>query len=356
MTESRDAREAQRRVEQIHAFQQQLDELLREGVISLSGEQRERLDSYLTKSLGEMAERFDLDLSAAQKQISLGMWILSALGGLALCAALVLFFYRFWGGMSTPVRVSVLAGAPIVGLIALRMVARREKTRYFTGLVALVVLGSFVLNLAVLGSLFNVLPSPNALLAWGLFALVLSYACGLRLPLAAGLLLILAFTAATVTGWSGGWSMDFLRRPETLLPFGLLTAAVPLAIRHRRLADFPDIYRLVGLSVGFLSLELMVHAGKMSFLPFSVGTVESLYRIIGFILAGSVIWLGVRHGSTSIVNLGSLFFAVYIFDRLFSSWWDWMPKYLFFLIIGLIAVLLLAVFRKLRSGARRVPA
>ncbi len=150
--------------------------------------------------------------------------------------------------------------------------------------------------------------------------------------------------------------MDFMRRPETLLPGGLLIAAVPLTVPHRQFAEFRDVYRMVGLFFSFASLELLVHAGKMSFLPLSVRVVENLYRILGFLLAGVVIWLGIRHGKPLIMNLASLFFAVYIFDRLFSSWWDWMPKYLFFLIIGLTAMVLLVVFRRLRIRARRVPA
>ena len=356
MTESQDARSAQRRVERIHAFQEQLEELLQGGVISLTAEQRERLDAHLARSLAELAERYDVDISASQKQISLGMRILSTLGGLALCAALILFFYRFWGVMTTAARIAVLAGAPVIGLVAMDIVARREKTRYFTGLVGLIVLGSFILNLTVLGGLFNVLPSQNALLAWGLFALALAYIYRLRLPLAAGLIFLLAFAAATITVWTGGWCLDFLRRPETILPLGFLIAAVPLAVRHKQVPDFPDVYRAVGLFFGLFSLELLVHAGRVSFIPLGVTAVENLYRILGFLLAGLVIWLGIRHSHTSMVNLGSLFFAVYIFDRLFSSWWNWMPKYLFFLIIGLTAVVLLIVFRKLRSGTRRVHA
>ncbi len=356
MTSSPDAKEAQRRVERIHCFQQYLEELIRDGVIALSGEQRAQLDAHFERSLADLAERFDVDMSESQKQISLGMRILSALGGLALCAALVLFFYRFWGAMTTPVRVSVLAGTPVIGLVATEIVARRERGRYFTGLLGLVVIASFVLNLVVSGSLFNVVLSPNAFLAWGLFALAVAYAYRLRLPLAAGLVSLLVFTAATATGWTGGWSMDFLRRPESLLPCGLLMAAVPLVVRHKKLTDFPNVYRILGLFFSFVALELMAHGGRVSFLPFSVSAVEALYRILGFLLAGFSIWLGIRNGWTSIVNLGSLFFAVYIFDRLFSSWWEWMPKYLFFLIIGLTAVVLLVVFRKLRSGIRRVSA
>ena len=54
------------------------------------------------------------------------------------------------------------------------------------------------------------------------------------------------------------------------------------------------------------------------------------------------------------VNLGLVFFAVLLFNRLFVWWWDWMPKYLLFLIIGIIALVLLAVFRKLRAGSGKV--
>ncbi len=356
MSEILDRNEAQRRVERIRAFQQELEELIRDGVLALSGDQRAQLEAHLAGILTELAERFDVDVSESEKQISLGMRILSTLGGLALCAALILFFYRFWGMMATPAQIAVLAGAPILGLAAMDRVARREKTLYFTGLIGLVVLASFGLNLAVLGNMFNVIPTPNAFLAWGLFALILAYAYRLRLPLYAALISILIFAAATVTDLTGCYSMDFLQRLETLLPAGLLVAGVPLVVRHGKLPGFPAVYRMVGLFCAFLALEFLAHAGRASYLPFAAGTIESTYRIIGFIVAGLTIWLGIRHCLTPLVNLGSLFFAIYIFDRLFSLWWEWMPKYLFFLIIGLTAVVLLALFRRLRAGARRVPA
>jgi predicted RND superfamily exporter protein len=37
-------------------------------------------------------------------------------------------------------------------------------------------------------------------------------------------------------------------------------------------------------------------------------------------------------------------------------WWDWMPKYLFFLVIGLISVALLVVFKRLRARLLGAPA
>jgi hypothetical protein len=284
------------------------------------------------------------------------MRILSALGGLALCAALILFFYRFWGMMATPLQVCVLAGAPALALIAMDLVARREKTLYFTGLIALIAMASFILDLALLGVLFNVMPSHNAFLAWGLLGVILAYAYRLRIPLMIGLVSLLVYAAAALTSLSGAYGLDFPERPETFLPGSLLLVAVSLILRHRKPAVFPAVYRMVGLSFFFIALEFTIHAGGLSFLPFARGAIETSYRVLGFAAAGATIWLGIRHSLVPIVNLGSLFFAIYIFDRLISSWWDWMPKYLFFLIIGLTAVVLLAVFRKLRLSTRRIPA
>jgi len=40
---------------------------------------------------------------------------------------------------------------------------------------------------------------------------------------------------------------------------------------------------------------------------------------------------------------------VFLFVRLHAWWWHWMPKYLFFLLLGLIAIGLLLVFRRIRT-------
>jgi hypothetical protein len=41
--------------------------------------------------------------------------------------------------------------------------------------------------------------------------------------------------------------------------------------------------------------------------------------------------------------------VVFLFTRLQAWWWKWMPKYLFFLVLGLIAFGLLLVFRRIRG-------
>ena len=49
------------------------------------------------------------------------------------------------------------------------------------------------------------------------------------------------------------------------------------------------------------------------------------------------------------VNTGTAFFTLFLFFRLIDWWWDAIPKYVFFLLIGAVAIGLVAVFKRLRS-------
>jgi hypothetical protein len=69
----------------------------------------------------------------------------------------------------------------------------------------------------------------------------------------------------------------------------------------------------------------------------------------GVIVSGVAVWIGIRRNWTGMVNTGTAFFAVFLFFRLIDWWWDWMPKYIFFLLIGTVAIGLVAVFKRLRS-------
>ena len=40
--------------------------------------------------------------------------------------------------------------------------------------------------------------------------------------------------------------------------------------------------------------------------------------------------------------------AIFLYTKFFDWWWEWLPKWLFFLLIALSAVLLLLVFQRLR--------
>ena len=351
MGEATNQREAQQRVDRIRAFRAELAELQREGALTLDPAQSSALESHLQRTLTTLAERFDIDSTESQKQISWGMRIASTLGGLALCAAVVLFFYRFWGVLGIPGQVAVLAVTPLLMLAATEFASRRERTPYYTSLFALVAFGAFVLNLNVLGSIFNLTPSPNGLLAWGIFALLPAYAYRLRLPLTAGLVCLVSYTAASFSWWWGGQWQSFGEKPENFLLAGIVLIAVPTFRFHRRYAEFNWLYRTFGLLALFVAILMLSESGALSYLPVRASRIEVAYQVAGFAAASFAIWMGIRARLAHVANLAAAFFTLLLYMRFFDWWWRWMPGYLFFLIIGLISIGLLALFRKLRTRA-----
>jgi uncharacterized membrane protein len=249
------------------------------------------------------------------------------------------------------VQVGILVAAPMAALAGVDFAAHREKTLYFASLLSLTAFTCFVLNLVVLGAIFNITPSQNAFLAWGAFALILAYALGLRLMLVAGMTCLMGYLAATVGTWSGCYWLSFGERPENFIAAGALLFAVGF-LPHRRHAGFPNLYRGYGLLAIFIAILILANWGRISYLPWSPDLVEYAYQVLGFLLAGGVIALGIRRRWPGITNLGSTFFALYLYTKFFDWWWDWMPKYLFFLLLGLSAILVLLILKRVRAAAR----
>ncbi len=344
---------AQRRADRVQAFREELTQLQAEGVVSLPEAAQARLDAYHRTLLDDFARQFDVNITGTEKQLTWGMRIVSFLGALAISAALFFFFYRFWGQLTTPAQVTILVAAPLAAALAADFAARRERTLYFASLLALVALTAFVLNLSVLGTIFNITPSQNAFLVWGAFALFFAYGYGLRLLLVAGLTCLMAYLAATVGTWSGCYWLSFGEQPENFIVAGALIALAPL-LPHSRHPQFAGIYRVYGLLAVFIAVLILSNWGTGSYLPWPTDAIEYFYQTAGFVLAGAVTALGIRRHWPGVTNLGSTFFVLFLYTKLFDWWWDWMPKYLFFLLLGLIAVGLLLVLRRLRSAGRGV--
>jgi hypothetical protein len=342
--------DAQRRADRVAAFRGEVAALEREGVLALSEEQRARVATHHEALLRELAARFDVDVSEGEKQLSLGMRIASLLGALALAASAFFFIRRFWGTLSTPSQVAILAAAPALGLLATAYAARKERSGYFAALAGLVAFACFVIDVSLLGEIFNRVPTHAAWLAWGLFGLVVAYAWGGRLLLAAGLGCLAFWLAGWLTTWSGAVWTAMWERPETFLPAGLLLFAAPLALAHRKRDDFPPVYRLVGLVAVLFPLLLLANWGEGSYLRrLDPDLVEGIYQILGFAASAAAIGLGIRRHWKETVNAASAFFVAFLFAKFVDWWWEWMPRYAFFLLVGLTAVAALAALKKLRS-------
>ncbi len=339
---------AQQRADRIAAFRNELAELDREGVLALTGGQRAAVESHHARILGELSERFDVDVGEREKRLSLGLRIASFLGAVALAISVFLYFRRIWGEMPAWGQIAVLIGAPVLALVATELAARRERTGYFASLFALLACACLVLNVVMLGKIFNLAPSPGAYLAWGAFGLLLGYAYGLRLPLAAGGIAAMVWAAAQISVGNVEWT-DALSRSECFLLPGLLLFAVPLFVPHRKYPELAPVHRVIGLSAVLLTLMVLAHNGAGSWLPWDRETVEAFYQVAGLVACAATIAGGLRFAWRDTVYVGSAFFVASLLADFADWWWDWMPSYLFFLIVGLTAVLAMLGLKRLRT-------
>ncbi|MDD2721592.1 MAG: DUF2157 domain-containing protein [Gallionella sp.] len=346
--------QAQQRAEQIQAFRNELVSLEQEGVLTLDAAERQRVFGHQRRLLDDYTHLYDIDRSEQASQLSLGMRIASLFGALALSASVFFLFHQFWGNFSTTVQVAVLAAAPLLMLAATVLVQRYDASGYFAKLVALVAFACFVLDVTMLGQIYNITPSDKALLPWAALAFLLAYACRVRLLLVVGILCVDAYIAARVGTWGGIYWLGFGERPESFFPAAALLLLAPAIIRHRDNADFPPMYRVFGLLTLFLPMLVMSNWGESSYLDWDADAIEGMYQLAGFVGSVLVIWLGVRLRWNEVVNTGVTFFVIFLYTKLFDWWWETMPKYQFFLLLGLIAVLVLLVLKRLRSVKSRV--
>lgn len=342
--------DAQRRADDIQAFYREVERLHEEQALLLDPGQLDQLGDHHRQVLADLRSLYDIDHDTQTRRLSLGMRIASLLGALALGASLLFFFYQFWGLFSETVQVAILVGATLGTLGLTALVRRRDSTGYFSKLAAMLAFVAFVLNLVMLGQIFNITPSDKAFIAWGAYGLLLAYACNARLLLVAGLLCLMAFISARVGTWGGGYWLSMGEHPENFLPAAVAVFLVPQVLSQVRFGGFAATYRLVGLITFFLTLLVLANWGRSSYLPLDSDLIEGGYQLGGFALATLGIWLGARRDWPEVINGSLTFLVIFLYTKLFDWWWDLLPKYLFFLLLGLIALLILVVLNRLRRS------
>ena len=345
--------QAQQRADQVQSFYDEIKLLEAENVLHLGAEQKSSTSRYHDDLLKTLTDTFDIDVSSRQKQLSTGMKIASFMGALALAASVFFLFYQFWGYFTTPVQVSILITAPLLTLFLTWWVSQREATGYFAKLLSMVSFACFVLNLVMLGQIFNITPSDKALLVWAAFGFVLAYAFDVRLLLAMGILCLAAFIAARVGSWSGMYWLYVGERPENFLLPALIIFTIPLWLKQERYSGFSPIYRVFGCLLFLLPVLVLSNWGYGSYLTWPASVIEGMYQILGFVVSAVLIALGIRKQWTDVINTGNVFFVLFLYTKLFDWWWDIMPKYLFFLVIALTSLLLLFVYKRIRVQSQQ---
>ncbi|MCW8875532.1 MAG: DUF2157 domain-containing protein [Kangiellaceae bacterium] len=348
-TQTSDVLQAQSRIDQINSFQQELSCLEANAGLTLSNEQQESINSYHRAIIKKLSQQFDLDLSVKEKQLSWGMKIASLLGALAMAAGLFFLFYRFWGEMSTSIQVFCLVAASTGSLGLTCFLKEKGASAYYCKISALVSLAALVLNITMLGDIFNLTPSPNAILVWSAYAVLLAYYCRARLLIFFAVVGVLNFIAMKVGTWSGIYWISFGERPENFILPAIMIFSLPKLISKPAFRDFDPIYRVTSLISLFIPVLILSNFGAISYLPLSADAVEIIYQVIGFTLASGIIWLGIKMHWRDTVNTGVVFFVLFLYTKFFDWWWDLLPKYIFFFVIGAISIGLLALFTKIRN-------
>jgi uncharacterized membrane protein len=343
--------DAQRRADDIRVFLEELARLQSEGALALTDAQRASLAQHHDALLAQYAQAFDIDRDSEAKRLSLGMRIASFLGALALAASVFFLFNQYWGRFPTAAQVSLLIGASLGTLLATFWIGRRDGAGYFAKLAAMTTFACFVLNLHLIGQIFNITPTQNAFVAWAALAFLLAYSFDLRLLLAAGILCIMSFIAARMGTWGGLYWLDFGLRPENFFPAALVLFFTPSIIAHTRHTGFAPIYRVFALLALLAPMLVLANWGYGSYLPVSVESIERIYQALGFVASAGVIWLGARRDWPEALNTGTTFFVIFLYTKFFDWWWDLVPKFAFFLIIGLTAILFIMTMKRLRASS-----
>jgi hypothetical protein len=341
---------AQQRADRIAAFREELSDLRRAGVLRLGEQDLSALEKHHAAILRDLVRTFDVDLSERGKHLSLGMRIVSLIGALALAASLFYFFYRIWGVISAPLQIAILMAAPAAALLATAILAPRERGVHFTSMAAMLALAGLAIDTTVLSNIFNLPFAPWQLLSWGLFAMVLAYGYRLRLLLSVGIISLALFLAGIIMQGSGAEWIGCVERLESLLPAGILVMLLPGVLGHRDHPGFSPVYRVFGLVFLFLPVILLANEGDLSYLPLSGAAVRIVYQVLGFAGGAAAIGLGITRREKEMVYGGSIAFVALLYSKFIFWWWDWIPKYLFFLIVGVSAIVVLLILKRLRAA------
>jgi hypothetical protein len=342
--------EAQKRVEQIHAFECELAELRQLDILLLSAQQTAAISSHHLQLTTELSNTFDIDMTVQSKQFTVGMKIASLAGALAMASSLYFLFYQFWGHLTNIAQSCVLVVSPILLFLLTIKLASKEKHAYFSKISALVCFASFVLNLSMLGQIFNITPSANAFATFSALAFILAYICKTRLMLLFAIANICSFVAMNISTWSSIYWLSFWERPENFFIPGVLLFAIGNFAKHKHFIGFNKTYRITALIFLFIPILLLANSADLSYLTLSNDNIEDGYQLLGFALSVTLIWWGIKQQKSDVTNTANVFLLLFVYTKFFDWWWEWMPKYVFFFLVGLSALLALIVFKRIRGA------
>jgi hypothetical protein len=338
------------RARRILAFREELDEVVREGGVAADDPTLAAIASHHDRVLADLAAREDVDLTRDEARLSAGMRLATLLGAAALSTAWGLLVSSVWDDLGTASRLAVvwLPALAMAGMVP--WAARREQSGYVANIVATVAaIGLVVAGFATLDTLDRPEARWPLLLAGG-YAMFAAYHHRLVLPLLLGIV--------GVGAWL--WSLDALvfgdpvtrafRHAEPVVLLG----AVAVAIGRSPLADPPGFRRawtILGMTALAMSLLYLGLNADGSWFG-SGRAVEGMYQVIGAATFVGLAWFGLARDDLTLARGAAAALVVFLFFRLMDWFWDAIPNWLFFLMVGALALGALLVLSRVRSRRR----
>ncbi len=340
------------RAQQILAFREELTALEAEGIIAHDDAALAPIYAHHDALLATISAREEVDLTRGEARLSTGMRIATVLGAAALSAAWGFFVAAAWDDLGRGARLALVIIPPILLTLGTAYAARRETSGYVANIVGTVAAIALGVNLVALGVLYDLPDSRRLFLAVGAYAMLLAYGYGLAMPLLIGI--------AGLGGWmwslaaipQGRWWDGVFGQLEFLALLGLGAMLMPLMTRKGP-ASFTIVWRAVGAAgVVFALLFLGLTADASFFDGANDDVVEGIYQLLGGVAFTVMVWQGLVRDRTELVRAGTIGLALLLMFRMVDWFWDWIPKWLFFLVVGGIAFGALLLLRRLRRTAR----
>ena len=340
--------EAQRRADRIRAFREELTTLRAEDASPLTPEQESALAAHHDAVLAALASRFDVDRSERSGQLSKGMVLAALFGAAALIMAIYSLVDRAWWRMDLPAQTTLLTMFPLLSLGGVELAARREKTRYFAGIFALVACATAWLAIVLVARLLD-LPF-SVLLLWPgiLFGVAVAVSYGFRVVFAISLV---AVTLAIAGGFFAAGNVPWpraLSRLEPLMVTAFLMAAGSASFDPAG-AGFGRVARIVGVVMGLGAMLALSADGGMTLLPLNAEAAEAVYQGAMLVASIACIWLGLRLRHREVVTIASALLSLFLLIRYVDWFWDVLPAWVFFLALAGLAFAALAILKRLRA-------
>lgn len=338
------------RARRILSWREEQAALEREGVLAPGDPALAAVRQRHDTMLAGFAAAGDIDLSREEERLSAGMRLATLLGAAALSIAWAMLVSSLWNNLGEAAKLVLVWLPPLMLVPATAYAARREASGYVANIVGTV--GAIAMGVAGFAT-YDVIQRDNPrlpFLLFGGYGILLAYRFKLVLPLLIGIVGMggwLWSLEATITGAA---AYDTFDHAEPLILVGL--AAYLIGV-HRR--DDPPAFtipwRLAGVVAMVAPLLLLGVTAEGSWFGRSQ-TVELAYQLIGGVAFVAMVWQGLKRDDVILARGGATALVLFLFLRMVDWFWDVLPDWLFFLLVGGMAFGALLVLRRVREQRR----